>query len=193
MPTDRVGTVSSGGDMDLATTTDAELLRRTASGDAAALSEVFDRHAPAVTRYAWALAERRMDVEEIVQDTFVTMWSKAPVIELSEGSLLPWLLVVCRNHGLNQGRRRARASADALPPELVAPDDSDRQEARATLRVVHDEIAALGPLDRRVCELCLVEGRSYAEAAEELGLTVGAVTQRVSRNRARLRKAVEPR
>ncbi|WNY35422.1 RNA polymerase sigma factor [Curtobacterium aurantiacum] len=41
-----------------------------------------------------------------------------------------------------------------------------------------------------MCELCLLEGHSYAEAAELLGLTVGAVTQRVSRNRRRLKKVV---
>jgi RNA polymerase sigma-70 factor (ECF subfamily) len=41
-----------------------------------------------------------------------------------------------------------------------------------------------------VCELCLVDGLPYGEAAEQLGLSVGAVKQRVSRSRARLKKAV---
>ena len=60
--------------------TDAELLRQLASGDDRALSIVFDRHAAAVTRYAWAIAPSRSDVEEIVQDTFVTVWRKSAVI-----------------------------------------------------------------------------------------------------------------
>ena len=43
-------------------------------------------------------------------------------------------------------------------------------------------------MDQRIVELCLFEGRSYKEAALELGLTAGGVQQRVSRSRAKLRR-----
>ena len=80
------------------------------------------------------------------------------------------------------------ARFDTRPAPLAAPED--RAEARERLRRSRDEIAALPDTDRRICELCLLEGHSYAEAAEMLGLSVGAVTQRVSRNRRRLKKVV---
>jgi RNA polymerase sigma-70 factor (ECF subfamily) len=173
-------------DVDHDTEGDDELVRRTVGGDQRALSALFDRHAATVTRYAWALAETRMDVEEIVQDTFVTLWKKVDQIDLPDDSLLPWLLVVCRNHAANLRRKQARAATDALPDELVAPDDG--QEARDRLRWVRDEIDALGPVDRQIVELCLIEGRPYGEAAAQVGLSLGAVTQRVSRTRSRLKK-----
>lgn len=176
--------------------TDAELLRRVAVGDQRALSVVFDRHAPAVTRYAWAIAASRMDVEEIVQDTFVTMWRRASEITIAEASLLPWLLVTCRNLGRNAARKAARHQADELDENWTNPtnhadalrDHHDAESARDELRWVLDEIERLDPLDRRICEMCLVDGAPYAEAAEQLGLSVGAVKQRVSRSRARLKK-----
>ncbi|WP_260855893.1 RNA polymerase sigma factor [Curtobacterium sp. 9128] len=167
---------------------DAALVRRMALDDTGALATAFDRYAPTVTRYAWALAGSKQDVEELVQDTLLTLWQKAATIELSTGTLLPWLLVVCRNHARNQARRLAKNAGDELPAELAAPTDAD--DARERLRWVRDEIAALPETDRRICELCLLEGHSYAEAAAMLGLSVGAVTQRVSRSRARLKKAV---
>ena len=176
--------------MDLTTESDSDLVRRTATGDRAALSEIFDRYAPTVTRYAWALVDSRMDVEEVVQDTLVTMWRRSGEIRLHDDSLLPWLLVACRNHAMNLRRARRRSSADELPLELVDLGAEDAAEARERLRWVRDEIRALGPLDQQVVELCLVEGRSYAEAAKALGISVGSLTQRVSRSRARLRKAV---
>ncbi|MGN8049062.1 RNA polymerase sigma factor [Curtobacterium sp. 22159] len=167
---------------------DASLARRLASGDPGALATAFDRFAPALTRYAWAIAGSRQDVEELVQDTFLTLWQKADGVQLATGGLLPWLLVVCRNHARNLGRRNAQHDADDLPAELAAPAaDTD---AADQLRWVRDEIAALPETDRLICELCLVQGYSYAEAAQLLGLTVGTVTQRVSRSRRRLRKAV---
>lgn len=175
--------------------TDADLLDRVARGDQRALSIVFDRHAAAVTRYAWALAASRPDVEEIVQDTFVTMWRKAGEITLAEASLLPWLLVTCKYLALNAARRAAKHEADELD-ELRAGaadavrDHHDAESARDDLRWVLTEIEALDPVDRRVCELCLIDGLPYADAAEQLGLSVGAVKQRVARSRNRLRKAV---
>jgi len=175
--------------------TDPDLLRRLAGGDHRALSIVFDRHAAAVTRYAWAIAPTRMDVEEIVQDTFVTVWRKAAEITILDASLLPWLLVTCRNLGMNVVRKAARNQAGQLDENSsgrtdVVRDHHDIEAAREELHWVLDEIERLEPIDRRVCELCLVEGAPYAEAARLLDLSVGAVKQRVSRSRARLKKAV---
>ncbi|PZF64670.1 sigma-70 family RNA polymerase sigma factor [Curtobacterium sp. MCPF17_047] len=170
------------------TEADAALTRRLASGERTALADAFDRFAPTLTRYAWALAGSRQDVEELVQDTFLTLWQKGGELDLATSALLPWLLVVCRNHARNQSRRLAKGAADELPEDLPTPPDAD--EARERLRWVRDEIATLAPTDQRICELCLLEGHSYAEAGQILGLSVGAVTQRVSRSRARLKKAV---
>ena len=44
-----------------------------------------------------------------------------------------------------------------------------------------------GRVDQRIVELCLYEGRSYKEAALQLGLSVSSVTKRVERTRSRLR------
>jgi len=182
--------------MDQSEGTDPDLLRRLRDGDGTALSIVFDRHATAVTRYAWALAPSRQDVEEIVQDTFVTVWRRAAEITIADASLLPWLLVTCRYLALNVARKGARNRMDALPDEgsidllSFAGVHRDAEAAREQLRWVLDQIGRLEPIDRRVCELCLVEGLSYAEAASVVGISVGAVKQRVSRSRARLRKAV---
>ncbi|TWX34573.1 sigma-70 family RNA polymerase sigma factor [Frigoribacterium sp. ACAM 257] len=173
--------------MDIDTKSDQDLLRRAVGGDERALTAVIDRHVAAVTRYAWAITSRRMDVEEVVQDTFLTLWRRAGELASVE-SLLPWLLVTCRHHALNLNRKDARHRAEELDDELAAPDDP--AEARDRLRFVMGEIDALSETDRRVCELCLVEGRPYAEAAEVVGLSVGAVKQRVLRTRTRLRKAV---
>lgn len=173
---------------------DDELLAGLARGDRTALPVLFDRHAPTVTRYAWAIAQNRQDLEEIVQDTFITLWRRSSEIVLYEASLLPWLLTTCRYLAANAGRRHSRNSAEELPDEFrlerSAHAQRDADTAKEQLRWVLDEIARLDPIDRRVCELCLVDGVPYGEVAETLGLSVGAVKQRVLRSRARLRKAV---
>jgi len=166
---------------------DAALVDAAGSGDDRALSALYDRHSPAVARYAWALAENRHDAEELLQDTFVTLWRSARRIRLVDSSVLPWLLVTCRNHALNQRRKGSRHRSVPLPDDLGAVDHSDAVEQ---LRWVMAEIGCLDPVDRQVCQLCLIEGRPYDEVAATLGTSVGAVKQRVARARARLRKVV---
>jgi RNA polymerase sigma factor (sigma-70 family) len=171
--------------MSLVNVDDATLLKLISGGDNTALSELFDRHAPAITRYAWSLASSRFDAEELVQDTFVTLWGNAQRVRIT-ASALPWLLVTCRNHSRNLSRKRARENTAAIRDNDTPVESSD--VARDQLRWVMDEISRLDPIDQRVCELCLIDGRPYKEAAELLGTSVGAIKQRVSRVRNRLRQ-----
>lgn len=170
---------------------DGVLLTAAAAGDRRAFDVLFERHARAVTRYAWALVSDRMDVQEIVQDTFVTAWTKAGAVKIVDTSALPWLLVTCRNHALNSRRRKMSSRTEAFPSELAdVARHEDVAVSRQRLKWVLAEIAALDPIDRRICELCLIEGRSYREAAVMVGKSVGAVSKRLERARTRIRTAV---
>jgi RNA polymerase sigma factor (sigma-70 family) len=170
---------------------DRVLLSRSAAGDRRAFGVLFDRHSRAVTRYAWALLSDQMDVEEIVQDTFVTAWEKAARVSVVETSALPWLLVTCRYHALNLRRKRVLQRTDELPEQLAdVAANEDQEVAVQRLRWVTDEISALDPLDRRICELCLIDGRSYKDAAAIVGKSVGAVSKRLERARTRIRMVV---
>ena len=177
--------------METAREPDRVLLHRSGMGDRRAFGLLFDRHSRAVTRYAWALVSDRMDVQEIVQDTFLTAWIKAASVTIAESSALPWLLVTCRNHALNLRRKKATHRTEALPEGLadVAAHENHTFAARR-LKWVLAEIEALDEVDRRICELCLIEGRSYAEAAAIVGASVGAVSKRLERARTRLQTAV---
>jgi hypothetical protein len=54
--------------MSHSTLSDAELIQQLGEGNNTALAELFDRHATAVSRYAWSLATSRSDAEEIPPD-----------------------------------------------------------------------------------------------------------------------------
>lgn len=164
--------------------TDAELVTSVAGGSESAFRDLYHRHGPHVVRYAWAVSPSRDVVHELVQDTFVTLWQKSAGISVVGESVLPWLLVTCRNHAQNRRRKDARWT-DVVPLE---GDVEDRRHLPAEeLRWVMAAIESLPDVDRQVCELCLLDGRSYAEAALLLGTTPGAVGKRLQRARATLR------
>lgn len=170
---------------------DVVLLHDFDGGDPAAFDRIYRRHAPAVLRYAWSLARTRAEADDLLQETFLTLWAKRRSIRLVDESVLPWLLVTCRNNALNLRRRQARRrelpleALDALEAlgESAAHDDAELLWMRGVLDT-------LTPADRRLCELCLVHGVSYREAARLLELSESAVGKRLQRAKARLRKVV---
>ncbi len=159
--------------MDDRTDDDATLVRRSAAGDRDALASVFDRFAPTLTRFAWALADSPDAARSLVQDTFGTFWQRAAEVELATTSLLPWLLATCR------------ATSDAARVLTAAP-----APVGDPLRWVRAELDTLTPADRGLVERCAVDGRGYDEVARDLGLPTAPVVRPVAGPARRRRKAV---
>ncbi|WP_229054955.1 RNA polymerase sigma factor [Aeromicrobium sp. Leaf350] len=169
--------------------TDATLIGRARSGDRQAFGQLYDRHVRPVFWQAYAVLGEVGAAEDAAQETFVTAWRKLGSIPAAD-SALPWLLVTARYVALNARRgdtRRQRRSAE-MPDDVAADDDVEATVEAADVRAeIAQAVAALSPTDRELYELCLEDGLTYAEAAEQLGLTHASVRNRLSRLRARLR------
>lgn len=171
---------------------DVELIAKSIARDARAFGDLFDRHATAVYRFAYSLTHDTTEAQELVQETFVTAWKKLADIRLVGDSMLPWLIVTTRLHAQNLQRRNRRTETLPLEDHILnhraESVHADHLAHREELEWVFAAVEQLGETDRRIVELCLYEGRSYKEAALQLGLTVTRVTKRVERTRQKLRK-----
>ncbi|OJX75426.1 sigma-70 family RNA polymerase sigma factor [Leifsonia sp. 71-9] len=172
---------------------DRDLLRALVEGRRGALATLYDRHSRVVYAYTAARLEGREDIEEISQDAFVTLWRKRSTITIAGDSLLPWLLVTSRNLIANRrrsllaaGKRRASAAVDEATPDSK-PGPDELVERDQLLAYVEAAASALPEPDRTVFELCIRGDHSYEDAAAQAGITPGAVRNRLSRLRARLR------
>lgn len=148
------------------------------------------REIPRLRRYALALAGDPAAADDLVQDTLERalvkrhLWSR-------RGSLRGWLYRILYNVFLNQSGRRRRARAEVgLDGEMAsAPALSvrPRHDARLVCRDIAEAMRALPAGQRAAIALTAVEGLSYDEAAEALGVPVGTLRSRLSRGRDRLR------
>ena len=176
------------------TTIDADLVARAASGGEFAFRELYQRHVRPVYWIAHGLVNNAADAEDIAQETFVVAWKKLPGFVLEGESLLPWLATICRYQASNRLRARRReeahrsGEADEMTPSTINVEDQvvSRDYADMIIR----ELATLSELDREIFRLCATEGYAYSAAAEQLKVTPGAVRNRLSRIRTRLRTAV---
>ncbi|MBA4608102.1 RNA polymerase sigma factor [Aeromicrobium sp. Marseille-Q0843] len=168
---------------------DAALLARAQRGDTWAFGALFDRHVGAVYWQAHRVVGDADEAEDVCQDTFVTAWRRIDDITIVDRSILPWLMVTARYTALNAGRKRARLRAVALEHEPAdsAADPAGHVEEAAVAAAIEAAVSRLSAVDRRLFELCVDGDLTYEQAAAELGVTHGAVRNRVSRLRTRLR------
>jgi len=173
---------------------DVELIAKSIARDARAFGDLFDRHSTAVYRFAYSLTHDNTEAQEVVQETFVTAWKKLADIRLAGDSMLPWLIVTARYHVQNLRRERAREYALPLDEHIRHKGDIasvENERDRDELEWVFAAVRKLSPTDQRIVELCLYEGRTYKEAALQLGISLAGVTKRVERTRTRLRRLRE--
>lgn len=139
------------------------------------------------------LTRHHAEAEDLVQDTLLR--AHRAIAGFDGRYPRAWLLTILRNTHINRNRRRR--------PELLRQTDTDRLAAMAaddrTDAIVDNDLdveilQALNALDdpfRRVVELVDVDGLSYAEAAEVLGVPVGTVMSRLHRARSRIRDRLD--
>lgn len=171
---------------------DRELLERLRHDDEHALATVFRRYQRPVYWGSFSVLRNRAEAEEIAGDVFLTLWRKRQSVEIAAISLLPWLLVTARNLALNRSRSISRRREQPITePDDQLPasgtDPAEQMLAREVEQTLQTIVAAMAEPDRSIYQLCLVDELTYKEAAYKLGLSHGAVRNRLSRLRARMR------
>lgn len=138
------------------------------------LEEAYDDCASAIYRLAIIYLGRPADAEDVTQEVFLRLFSRAPVFADNEHRRR-WLLQVtanlCRDQLRSFWRKRVTALEDTLP---AAPPEE--QEALAA-------VTALPEKYRLPIHLYYYEGYSTAEIAEILRLGQSAVKMRLKRGR----------
>ena len=174
---------------------DARRADRIRGGDAAALGELYDRHAAAALAVAMRVVGGRAEAEDVVHDAFVAVWRKIDRFDAQRGSLRAWLLTVVRNRAIDRVRaRRTAVDVDeADDRSLLRTGPNPTWEAaldRAAANDLRQAIQALPDEQRRAVELAYFEGYTYREVAEITGVPPGTANGRLRLALAKLREAL---
>jgi RNA polymerase sigma-70 factor (ECF subfamily) len=169
--------------------TDDLLLARLSAGDQSALEVLLERYWEPIFRYAWRISGSRDTAADLAQSAFCRLWERRSSWKRS-GSVRGLLFRIVRNDGVSRRRRRhARERAHQGFVELyVERDDRPSAAERAELRAALDDAVGRLPARRReVFLLRVVDGLSYAEIAEAMGIRKQTVANQLSRALGELR------
>ncbi len=179
-------------------TTSASLLERLHySPERAAWERFVDLYTPLLFAWARRLGLGTHQAADLVQDVFAVLVEKLPEFRYdSNRSFRAWLKTILVNRRRNELRRRPDAQqggADRLLDEVADSDAApgfEEEEYRRHIagRALELMQAEFEPATWRACWEMVVSGRSAADIAAELGMTVNAVYLAKSRVLRRLRQ-----
>ena len=142
---------------------------------------------PALRRYARALTRNVDRADDLVQDCIERGIRKQGLWKPT-GSLKSWLFRILLNLYRNELRtNRRRGEHVAVESLLVEPSVAPSQPGRIALAEMARAIDTLAAEQREALLLVVLEGMSYSEAAEIIGVPIGTLMSRLGRARAALR------
>lgn len=143
---------------------------------------------PRLKRYALSLTHSMPDAEDLLHSTIERALAKADQFE--QGTDLDrWMFRICKNLWLDEWRSRKIREVEPLTDTVQneAFVDGERQ-ATATLELkeLGHILSQLKDEHKEILLLIVVEGYSYKEVSEMLGIPIGTVMSRLARARTRL-------
>jgi RNA polymerase sigma-70 factor, ECF subfamily len=154
-------------------------------GDARAFEAIFDRHASAAFSLAYRMCGRRTVAEDVVQETFVSLWRSGARYDRARGSVRSWILGVVHNRAIDVFRRQSVRDGrdvhdDTIAERIAAGERTEEEvERREDARVIRGALDQLPDEQRKVIELGYFGGFSHSQIAEMLGLPAGTVKGRM--------------
>jgi RNA polymerase sigma-70 factor (ECF subfamily) len=170
---------------------DAELARLVALGNRQAFIELYDRYAARVHALAIRMLGEKMAAEEVTQDTFLKLWTRADTFSVKKGSFLAWLLTIARRIAIDRIRLDNRRPDFDNPtdPDVIwrlSPDPNSRTE-EARWRSLHFALQDLPLEQKQAIELAYFHGMSQSQISEYLSIPLGTIKTRIRLGMEKLR------
>jgi RNA polymerase sigma-70 factor (ECF subfamily) len=174
---------------------DADLVRKVASGDVDAIGALYDRHVGILLPLAIKILGQQPEAEDVLHDAFVALSERAGQYVEDRGTVMAWLVTLVRNLSIDRARRRRRRAAidrEVLRHEPVVSEGTPEKLASSAREHerVRRALAGLPEEQRHTLEIAFFEGLTYPEIAEREKVPLGTVKSRAARALMALRAAL---
>lgn len=162
--------------------------------DRGALALLFSQLAPRVKSMMLKLGTSEALAEDLVQETFLTVWRKAHLYSPQRGVPSTWIFTIARNLRIDQVRRQSskpHADIDAIDLEGEAPVGTAALEQQQVIVRVTQALRSLPAEQREVVHLSFIGDLTHAEIAHKTGIPLGTVKSRLRLAYERLRPLLE--
>ena len=172
----------------------AELIAAVAAGDRIAFDRLYEATAPKLFGLILRMLRDRPLAEDVLQDVFVRIWTKAATFSPGAGDPLAWMASIARHRAIDQLRarpalQRVEESYEGWFENL--PDRRDGERDLLNADVLRHCLAALDDETRSCVLQAYCAGASGQELAARFGRPENTIKTRLRRGLAALRACVE--
>jgi RNA polymerase sigma-70 factor, ECF subfamily len=172
---------------------DEALIRLLTQQDVRALDALYARYSRPVFSLALKILGDREVVEEVVQEVFLRLWTRAASFDPQRGKLLSWLLTITHHRAVDElRRRRSQPEMDGLQEQLASAEEpaSDPSETYAHVEnreAIQRALAQLPENQRKPIEMAYYGGLTQVEIAQALHEPLGTIKTRMRLGMQKLR------
>jgi RNA polymerase sigma-70 factor, ECF subfamily len=175
---------------------DEDLMAHVRRGEAAAFEVIYERHCGAAFSLAYRMCGKRSIAEEVVQESFLSLWRSGARYDQTRGSVRTWTLGIVHNRAIDALRRgivhdRRRASDEGIEERFEAPENTELEVSRRDeSREIRAALSELPQEQSQVIELAYFGGFTHTEIAAMLKAPIGTVKGRMRLGLAKMRLAL---
>lgn len=179
---------------------DSDMVRGVLEGDATAYRGLVEKYQGRVYGMVYGMVRNREDARDITQEAFVKAYRSIHSFRL-ESSFYTWIYKIAMNQAIDFLRKRKRRKASGFDEGIATRDgdggiadahnsESPRKalERKQLYAAIMDALERLPEDQRQVVLLRELEGLSYREIAEVVGIPEGTVMSRLFYARKKLQK-----
>lgn len=149
------------------------LIVRVAQKDTVAFEELYQEMRKPVYYYALHFCGNHELAEDVMQDTFISIWSKSGSF-ISKGSGRAWILTIAKNKSLNALKQNSRICPLEEANELIS-DESNYFKAFEDQTILGELLRTLNSREADIVMLRHIVGLTLTEIAIEKGMKKGTV------------------
>jgi RNA polymerase sigma factor (sigma-70 family) len=159
-----------------------------------AFEVLFDRYQSRLLSFCRHMVGSSQDAEDLLQEAFVAAHS-AMLADERPITARPWLYRIARNRCLNFLRKPVADGQDSMDvhPHANGTTTFERVQRREELRTIVADVQELPETQRSALVLREIDGLTYTEIAQAMGITLAAVKSLLVRARMALAEASEAR
>lgn len=173
---------------------DARLLERLRRNERDALAALYDAYGRIAYGLAYRVLGQAGDAEDIVQESFLSLWRQADRLDAKRGSVRSLLLTIVHRRSIDVLRRRAgrieRALDEAQPIASAAPDPVEFASQAEERERIQGALQGLPAEQRAAIELTYFRGLTIAEMATQEQIPLGTAKSRLRLALERMRKTL---
>jgi RNA polymerase sigma-70 factor (ECF subfamily) len=180
--------MTSAVDLEPGAPSDVDLMLGIQSGDADALSQLYDRYNGIVKALILRIIHNETEGDDLLQEVFMEIWNQAKNFSAEKGKPLGWMVTLTRRRAIDALRKkqayaraeeRLQAQPEQQPLAWVQNATEKDIEAGDTRVLMAKVINSLPEAQQQVIELAFFQGMSQREIASHTNIPLGTVKTRL--------------